>query len=124
MQPTIKRGEIWLVDFGAAEGREQQGKRPAVVLSSDFLNPQLLGLIFVVPGTTRARLTAKGVLVPNHVLVRETTESGLHEQTYFMIEQLRAVAIESLQKRLGIVDSAALAEMERKLIMLLDLPAS
>jgi PemK-like, MazF-like toxin of type II toxin-antitoxin system len=32
------RGEVWLVDFGDPIGREQSGRRPAVVVSADLLS--------------------------------------------------------------------------------------
>jgi mRNA interferase MazF len=49
---TARRGEVWLVDFGNPIGREQAGRRPAVVVSADRLNESLAGVVIVVPCTT------------------------------------------------------------------------
>ena len=73
----IKRGDIWIVDFDPTEGREQEGKRPAVVLSSDAMDTKLIELAYVVPGTTRDRN------VPNHIRVDPSPENGLDQTTFF-----------------------------------------
>lgn len=38
----IERGEIYFVSLDPAKGREQPGKRPVLVVSSDTINAQLL----------------------------------------------------------------------------------
>ena len=47
--PTLRRGEIWLVDFDPAVGREIRKIRPAVVMSMDAIGR--LPLRMVVPIT-------------------------------------------------------------------------
>src|SRR5262245_27947452 len=69
---VIRRGDIWLVDFDPTTGHEQRGVRPAVVISSDFMDTAVVGLAFVVPGTTRERLDATGRPLPNHLLAMPT----------------------------------------------------
>jgi mRNA interferase MazF len=36
--PTPNRGEVWLVDLNPIRGREQAGRRPALVVSVDEFN--------------------------------------------------------------------------------------
>lgn len=43
------RGEIWHIDFNPTSGSEQQGKRPALVISEKIFNA--LGLMWVCPIT-------------------------------------------------------------------------
>ena len=56
-----RRGEVWLVDFGEPVGREQAGRRPAVVVSADQLNDSPAGVVIVVPCTTARRR------LPSHI---------------------------------------------------------
>ena len=46
----IKRGEIYLVNLNPIKGREQAGRRPVLVISSDAINKQPL-VVSVVVGT-------------------------------------------------------------------------
>ena len=50
-----RRGDVWLVDFGSPIGREQAGRRPAVIVSDDLMNTGPSGLAIVVPMTSRRR---------------------------------------------------------------------
>ena len=46
----MKRGEIWLVGLDPAEGHEQKGRRPVLVVSPDAFN-RVTGVPVVVPIT-------------------------------------------------------------------------
>jgi mRNA interferase MazF len=70
-----RRGEIWLVDFGEPIGREQSGRRPAVVVSADRLNESPAGVVIVVACTAARRD------LPSHVELN-TASSGLDELSY------------------------------------------
>jgi mRNA interferase MazF len=67
----VKRGEVWLVDFGTPSGPEQAGQRPAIILQEDALIPALTTLL-VVPLTTNLRR----LLLPTTILVK-AGEGGL-----------------------------------------------
>jgi mRNA-degrading endonuclease toxin of MazEF toxin-antitoxin module len=45
---AVRRGEVYFVDFNPSMGREQAGRRPAVVISSDSVNQKRL-VVMVVP---------------------------------------------------------------------------
>jgi mRNA interferase MazF len=49
---TIKRGEIWWVDFGSPTGGEIQKRRPAIIVSNDASNRHL-NRVQLVPLTSR-----------------------------------------------------------------------
>jgi mRNA-degrading endonuclease toxin of MazEF toxin-antitoxin module len=50
MTMAIQRGEIYFVNLSPAQGREQAGHRPALVISSDAVN-RLPLVVSVVVGT-------------------------------------------------------------------------
>ena len=74
----IERGDIYLVDLNPVQGREQAGRRPALVLSVNAIN-RLPLVVTVVIGT-------KG----ENVRVA-SAESGLPMETVFLCFQLRSL---------------------------------
>ena len=112
MSPA-RRGEIWLVDFGVPVGREQAGRRPAVVVSADPLNESRAGVVIVVPCTTARRG------LPSHVEL-DPASSGLDEVTYAKGEDVKSVAEERLVARLGEAPVEAMFDLTQVLRYLLD----
>ncbi len=111
---STRRGEVWQVDFGEPVGREQSGRRPAVVVSADALNESRAGVVVVVPITT----TYRGL--PSHVEIDSGT-SGLDEVSYAKCEDVKSVSEQRLVGRLGSAGEEAMFEAARALRFLLDL---
>jgi mRNA interferase MazF len=111
---TPRRGEVWLVDFGEPAGREQSGRRPAVVVSADALNEGPAGVIMVVPCTT----THRGL--PSHIEI-ERGDSGLDVVSYAKCEDLKSISEQRLITRLGQVGPHVIFEIGRVLRFLLEL---
>ena len=109
-----RRGDVWLIDFGEPVGREQAGRRPAVVVSADPVNEGPMGLVIVVPITT----TRRGL--PSHVEV-EPGDSGLDEISYAKCEDVKSVSDRRLLARLGAVETDSMFGVARALTYLLDL---
>lgn len=105
----IRRGEIYFVDLNPAEGREQAGRRPVLVLSIDDIN-RLPLVVTVVVGT-------KGENVPRdyRTNVRVTPEeSGLTAETVFLCFQVRSLdAGRFPEKAAGYLATQALDKVER-----------
>jgi mRNA interferase MazF len=108
------RGEIWLVDFGDPVGREQAGKRPAVVVSADPLNESSAGVVVVIPTTT----TYRGL--PKHVEI-DPESSGLDQIGYAKCEDIKSISEQRLIARLGAVEDEVVDRIARVLRFLLDL---
>jgi mRNA interferase MazF len=108
------RGEVWLVDFGEPIGREQSGRRPAVVVSADRLNESRAGVVIVVPITTALRG------LRSHVEI-EQGGSGLDEISYAKCEDVKSISEQRLIARLGSVDEVVAFEIGRTLRFLLDI---
>jgi mRNA interferase MazF len=109
-----RRGEVWLVDFGDPVGREQSGRRPAVVVSADLLNDSGAGVVVVVPVTTVYRG------LPSHVEI-DRGSSGLDEVSYAKCEDVKSVSEQRLIGRLGAAGDEAMFHVARALRFLLDL---
>ena len=108
------RGEIWSVDLDPVRGREQAGKRPALVVATDVFNHGPAERVLLVP------ITTKDKRIPLHVPV-SPAESGLRERSFVKCEDLRSASRDRLAKRLGAVGAATLAEVEDRLRILLEL---
>ena len=111
---NIHRGEVWTVDFGEPIGREQAGRRPAVVVSADPLNASRAEVVIVVPCTTVRRD------LPSHVELEPKT-SGLKTVSYAKCEDVKSVSTERLVRRLGVAGDDELFALGRVLRFLLDL---
>ncbi|MGD9754444.1 MAG: type II toxin-antitoxin system PemK/MazF family toxin [Acidimicrobiia bacterium] len=105
---------MWLVDFGEPIGRQQSGRRPAVVVSADALNDSRAGLVIVVPCTTARRG------LPSHVEL-DPAASGLDEISYAKCEDIKSISEERLVARLGETPIDAMFAIARAVRFLLDL---
>jgi mRNA interferase MazF len=108
------RGQVWLVDLDPTRGHEQAGMRPAVVVSVDQFNQTPLGLVVVVP------LTSKAKEFPLHVRVNPP-EGGLEVTCFAKCEDVRSISRERLGKSLGRVTPAVLRQVEDRLRLVLGL---
>ena len=93
----IKRGDIYLYDFGDNEGSIQCGYRPVVVLQADNFNAKA-PTIMVAAITTAIRKT----FLPSHILVED--KYGLTEPSMIMLEQQRAINKDELVNYVGHID--------------------
>jgi mRNA interferase MazF len=112
--PQPARGEIWNGDLDPTRGREQAGKRPLLVVSTDGFNHGPAELVVVLP------ITSKDKGIPWHFPIK-AGEGGLVRNSFVMCEAIRCVARERLVKRLGHVSPSTLNQVELRLRMLLDL---
>lgn len=108
------RGEIWMLNFDPTRGHEQSGIRPALILSVDIFNAGPAALVVVLPITSRS----KGIR--SHVTI-QPPEGGLSVVSYIKCEDVRSVAKERLQRRMGAISAQTLMEVEDKLRILLGL---
>lgn len=111
---TPRRGEVWLVDFGEPVGREQAGRRPAVVVSDDELNDGPSGLVILVPITSSKRG------LPSHIELDDAA-SGLDTVSYAKCEDVKSISDRRLIARLGAVPAGLMFDIDRVLRLLLGL---
>ena len=108
------RGEIWTANLNPTRGREQAGRRPVLVVSTDRFNQSPAELVVIVPVTSRD----KGI--PWHVGV-SPPEGGLRSRSHLMCEAVRCVSRERLTRRLGQVDQTTMQAVNQRLRVLLEL---
>lgn len=108
------RGDVWFVNLDPTTGREQAGKRPALVVSVNELNHSAAELVVVLPVTSRDKQ------VRSHVPVDEG-EGGLAARSFIKCEDIRSISVRRLDRRLGSVSLPTLAAVEDRLRILLGL---
>ena len=112
----MKRGEIYTADLNPAEGSEQSGNRPVVVVSRNAINDNS-PVVLVVPCTTYWGQR----VYPSQVRLN-AGEGGLRQDSVAMSEQVRAIDKRRLRERWGALSPEALGQLDRALLIALDLP--
>ena len=83
---AIERGDIYMVDLNPAQGREQAGRRPVLVISVNAINR--LPLVVTVVIGTKGENVARDY--PTNVRI-SSAESGLPMETVFLCFQIRSL---------------------------------
>lgn len=96
----MRRGDIYLCDFGDPIGHEQGFQRPALVVSHDEMSRHGLPIVLPVTRTKRGYAT--------HVEL----EGVLPVTSYVQCEQIRTVSAKRLIRPLAALDSITLMRVE------------
>ena len=112
----MKRGDVYDARLNPAEGSEQAGTRPVVIVSRDAIN-QYSPVIVIVPFTNAEHVARS---FPNNVLVNQP-EGGLAFDSVALTGQVRAVAKTRLLRYRGPLTQATLEKIDRALRITLDL---
>jgi mRNA interferase MazF len=103
-----RRGEIYLVEFDPARGREIRKTRPAIVIQNDIGNRHSSVTIV-------AAITSNISPHPVMVTVAPTRANGLSVSSAIHLGQLHSVDRQRLVKRLGSVDEATMGKIDEAL---------
>jgi len=96
-----RQGEVWFCDLVHTRGREQAGRRPAVVVSIDQFGSGPSGLAIVVPLTT----------TPSDNPIRprvDPPDGGLREPSWALPDMVRSIDRSRLIERWGTLAPATL----------------
>jgi mRNA interferase MazF len=107
-----RRGEVWLVSFGAARRGEPGKHRPAIVVSAEELSAGTAAdLVVVVPLSSSS---APSALRPEIAGIE-----GVDRPSRAICRAVRGVARPRLLRRLGALSPDTLVEIERALGLIL-----
>jgi mRNA interferase MazF len=113
----ISRGQIYFASLDPIQGREQAGRRPVLVVSSDAINRQPL-VITVIVGADAANIQRD---YPTNIRVT-AEQSGLPRDTVFPDFQLRSLDQSRFAgSAAGSLSPTLMAEVANALRMTLDL---
>lgn len=114
MSAPPSRGEVWEVELDPIRGREQAGRRPGLVISTDRFNHGPAGLVVLLP------ITSVEKRIPFHVEIGRP-EAWLRKRSFVKPEDVRSVSIERLRRRLGVTSAETMRAVETRLRVLLEL---
>jgi mRNA-degrading endonuclease toxin of MazEF toxin-antitoxin module len=102
----MKVGDVHWVDFPPRGGREQAGRRPAIVLQGPAASTTL-PTVLCVPLTSQI----DAMRFPGTVLVEADAGNGLRRASVALVFQLTAIDQRQLSIRLGSVSAAVIASI-------------
>jgi len=92
---SVRRGDIYWVEFGNPIGSEQGGRRPALIIQNDIGNKNSeTTIIAAITGTIYDKK------YPFHVEISKK-ESGLSKNSTIKLEQIRTISIDRLISLIG-----------------------
>jgi mRNA interferase MazF len=94
----MKPGDIHRVQLPGANGHEQAGRRPGIILQDDAYGANL-PLVLVVPLTS----TARTLRFPATVRIEPTSENGLDQTSVALVFQTRGLDRKRIQEKIGIL---------------------
>ena len=89
----ILRGDIFWADLNPAQGHEQSGRRPVLVLSHDVFNSRS-GTVIAVAITSQDQQAG-------YPLTLELLGGHLPKRSWVKISQIRTLSVQRLDKKLG-----------------------
>lgn len=104
--------EVWLCELDPTRGREQAGRRPALVVSVDQLGTGPSGLAIIVPLTTTPQQNPIRPEIPPE-------EGGLKEPSWALPDMVRSVDRSRLVERWGRVRPATLEQVTSRVRLLI-----
>ncbi len=102
---TVLRGDIWEVDFNPTIGREQSGRRPALIISVDEFNSSGSETVIAIP------ITSKDKGIRTHVFVAAKEHGMSNLDSFIVCEQIRNISQKRLSKRIGSVSHTTLRQV-------------
>lgn len=107
----IKRGDIWLIDFGPQTDENdhlQHGIRPVVIVSNNKANRNS-PVLHCIPLTSKIH---KKRYLPTHIFINGYETEGLGRHSIAECEQLQAVNFSSLISQIGSVSAFQMIRIE------------
>lgn len=114
---TLRRGQIYWLNWEPGRGSEQRGRRPGLIIQCDPFNRSQRYMNTIV-----AAITTSAHDVPVHVAVEPSEASGLKNRSYVLCEQLMTVSLERLNGLMGELDEATMGRVDSALKRILALP--
>lgn len=103
----MKRGDIYIAQLGEAQGCEQRGRRPVLVVQNNIGNKYSPAVIVAaITGQRKPKL-------PTHVELFD--EKGVENHSIVLLEQLRTIDKRRLMKKVGYLKSSTMKKINARL---------
>ena len=114
---TVRRGQIYWLDWNPARGSEQAGRRPGLVIQEDAAsaNPNY-------PLSIVLTISSRGRNIPTHIAITPSEQNGLSVPSYVKCEQIQTTSKDRLLEYIGELESEIMARVDQALKQVLILP--
>jgi mRNA interferase MazF len=112
----IKQFEVWIADLNPQIGTEPGKTRPVLIVQSDLLNKIAHPSTLICPITTNVEKEADILRV--HL---KKGMAGLNENCDIMVDQLRAIDIKRLIKKVGELPRGLIDKVKENILIVLDI---
>lgn len=102
----MNKGEIWWINLPQIIGREQIGKRPAIILGDTKTS-----LIIIIPLTS----SKKALKYPYTIKINPSKQNNLDIESIALLFQLRAIDKRRMLHKLGELEKNYLEEIDKNL---------
>lgn len=109
----MRKYELFSVNLDPTVGAEMQKTRPCLVISPDEMNAYVRTVI-IIPLTSMSRA------LPTRVLIKATPQSGLKNDSYAAIDQIKTVDKSRLGNRIGEISEPEKHDVTTVLLNLFD----
>ncbi len=109
----MRKFEIYPVNLDPTIGAEMQKTRPCIVISPDEMNAYVRTVI-IIPLTSSSRQ------LPTRVLIKATSQSGLKNDSYAAIDQIKTVDKSRLGNLIGEISESEKSDLTAVLLDLFD----
>ena len=107
-------GEIHWVELPDSGGREQAGRRPAIVMQNDDYAGSLPTVLVIPLNTAMAALR-----FPGTAQIKAEKQSGLRIDSVALVFQLRAIDRGRIKEKIGVASEAEMVDVRSELAKLL-----
>ena len=104
-ETSVRRGDIWWLDWSPGRGSEQLGQRPALVVQNDLGNQYS-------PTTIVAAVTTKAGRDYPFTVTISSSESGLPQQSSVNLSQILTVDRSRLIRKSGRLNEEKMKEVD------------
>ena len=104
-ETSVRRGDIWWLDWSPGRGSEQLGQRPALVIQNDLGNQYS-------PTTIVAAITTKARTEYPFIVAIPASESGLPQDSFVNLAQILTVDKSRLIRKSGRLNQRKMKEID------------
>lgn len=94
----MRKGDVCIVDLSLGAGREQHGRRPAIIISEAIAQ----SIVAVIPLTTNT----EALRFPYTLAILSNTRNGLSQESIALVFHIKSVDISRIVSHVGRIDTS------------------
>ena len=100
----MKKGELWILKLPFIDGKEQRGKRPALILADTKTN-----LVIVIPLTSNPQ----ALRFPHTLEIKKSKDNNLERDSIALIFQIQSLDKKRFVNKIGVLEDSYMGQIEK-----------